>query len=119
MKVDWHGSYKAVSRKVVCYCSALLEFQRTLAVNGVVILYLSPFPQVPLSPDLRLTLLSAVLCFFHGSLLFCLSKRKVLFGADPDRKGVTWKTPSSSAFVHLQEPVAILVSYVPHTQMPV
>ncbi len=37
----------------------------------------------------------------------------------PGQNRVTWKTPSSRAFVPLQEPVAILASYVPHTQMPV
>jgi hypothetical protein len=37
----------------------------------------------------------------------------------PGQKRVTWKTPSSRAFVPLQEPVAVLASYVPHTQMPV
>jgi hypothetical protein len=31
---------------------------------------------------------------------------------------VTWKTPSRAAFVPLQEPVAVLASYVPYTQMP-
>jgi hypothetical protein len=32
---------------------------------------------------------------------------------------VTWKTPSSRAFVPLQEPVVVLASYVPHTQIQV
>ena len=32
---------------------------------------------------------------------------------------VTWKTPSSRAFVPLQEPVGVLASYVPHAQMQV
>ncbi len=37
----------------------------------------------------------------------------------PGQNRVTWKTPSSRAFVPLQEPVAVLASYVPHAQMPV
>jgi hypothetical protein len=37
----------------------------------------------------------------------------------PRQNRVTWKTPSSRAFVPLQEPVAVLASYIPHTQMPV
>jgi hypothetical protein len=32
----------------------------------------------------------------------------------PGQNRVTWKTPSSRAFVSLQEPVAVLPSYVPH-----
>ncbi len=46
-------------------------------------------------------------------LLFGVVRRR------PGQNRVTWKTPSSRAFVSLQEPVAVLVSYVPHTQMPV
>jgi hypothetical protein len=37
----------------------------------------------------------------------------------PEQNRVTWKTPSSRAFVPLQEPVGVLASYVPHTQMQV
>jgi hypothetical protein len=37
----------------------------------------------------------------------------------PGQNRVTWKTPSSRAFVPLQEPVVVLASYVPYTQMPV
>jgi hypothetical protein len=37
----------------------------------------------------------------------------------PGQNRVTWKTSSSRAFVPLQEPVAVLASYVPHTQMSV
>jgi hypothetical protein len=37
----------------------------------------------------------------------------------PGLNRVTWKTPSSRAFIPLQEPVAVLASYMPHTQMPV
>ncbi len=37
----------------------------------------------------------------------------------PGQNRVTWKTPSSRALVPLQEPVAVLASYVPHTQMSV
>ncbi len=37
----------------------------------------------------------------------------------PGQNGVTWKTPSRAAFVPLQEPVAVLASYVRHTQIPV
>ncbi len=42
-----------------------------------------------------------------------------MFGADPEKNRVTWKTPSSRAFVPLQEPVVVLASYVPHAQMQV
>jgi hypothetical protein len=34
----------------------------------------------------------------------------------PVQNRVTWKTPSRRAFVPLQEPVAVLAFYVPHTQ---
>jgi len=37
----------------------------------------------------------------------------------PEQKRVTWETPSSEAFVPLQEPVGVLASYVPHAQMQV
>jgi hypothetical protein len=37
----------------------------------------------------------------------------------PVQSKVTWKTPSRVAFIPLQKPVAVLASYVPHTQMPV
>ncbi len=37
----------------------------------------------------------------------------------PGQNRVTWKTPSSRAFVPLQEPVGVLASYVPHAQMQV
>jgi hypothetical protein len=37
----------------------------------------------------------------------------------PRQNRVTWKTPSSRAFVPLQEPVVVLASYVPHTQIQV
>jgi hypothetical protein len=37
----------------------------------------------------------------------------------PEQNRVTWKTPSSEAFVPLQEPVGVLASYVPHAQMQV
>ncbi len=37
----------------------------------------------------------------------------------PEQKRVTWKTHSSEAFIPLQEPVGVLASYVPHTQMRV
>ncbi len=37
----------------------------------------------------------------------------------PGQNRVTWKTPSTRTFVPLQEPVSVLASYVPHTQMPV
>jgi hypothetical protein len=33
----------------------------------------------------------------------------------PGQNRVTWKTPSRAAFIPLQEPVAILASYIPHT----
>jgi len=32
--------------------------------------------------------------------------------AGPEKNRVTWKTPSSEAFVPLQEPVGVLASYV-------
>ncbi len=32
----------------------------------------------------------------------------------PEQNRVTWETPTSEAFVPLQEPVAVLASYVPH-----
>jgi hypothetical protein len=44
------------------------------------------------------------------------SKSRVRRG--PRQNRVTWKTPSRVAFVPLQEPVAVLASYVPHMQMP-
>jgi hypothetical protein len=37
----------------------------------------------------------------------------------PKQNRVTWKTPSSEAFVPLQELVGVLASYVPHAQMQV
>ncbi len=37
----------------------------------------------------------------------------------PEQNRVTWKTPSSRAFVPLQEPVGVLASYVSHAQMQV
>jgi hypothetical protein len=37
----------------------------------------------------------------------------------PGQDRITWETPNSRAFVPLQEPVVVLASYVPHTQMPV
>ncbi len=37
----------------------------------------------------------------------------------PEQNRVTWETPSSEAFIPLQEPVGILASYVPHVQMQV
>ncbi len=37
----------------------------------------------------------------------------------PGQNRVTWKTPSSRAFIPLQAPVVILASYVPHMQMQV
>ncbi len=37
----------------------------------------------------------------------------------PEQNSVTWKTPSSEAFVPLKEPVGVLASYVPHAQMQV
>jgi hypothetical protein len=37
----------------------------------------------------------------------------------PEQNRVTWETPSSEAFVLLQEPVGVLASYIPHTQMQV
>ena len=37
----------------------------------------------------------------------------------PGQNRVTWKTPRRAAFVPLQEPVAVLAFYVPHTQMQV
>ena len=37
----------------------------------------------------------------------------------PEQKRVTWETPSSEAFVPLQEPVGVLASYVPHAQMQI
>ncbi len=40
-----------------------------------------------------------------------------VFGAD--RTGLLGKPPAAQLFVSLQEPVAVLASYVPHTQTPV
>ncbi len=37
----------------------------------------------------------------------------------PGQNRVTWKAPRIREFVPLQEPIAVLASYVPHTQMPV
>ncbi len=37
----------------------------------------------------------------------------------PEQNRVTWKTPSSEAFVPLQEPVGVLASYIPHVLMQV
>ncbi len=37
----------------------------------------------------------------------------------PGQNRVTWKTSSSGSFIPLQEPIAVLTSYIPHTQMPV
>ncbi len=37
----------------------------------------------------------------------------------PEQNRVTWETPSSEAFVPLQEPVGVLASYVPLAQMQV
>jgi hypothetical protein len=37
----------------------------------------------------------------------------------PEQNRVTGETPSSEAFVPLQEPVGVLASYVPHAQMQV
>ncbi len=34
----------------------------------------------------------------------------------PEQNRVTWKTPSSEAFVPLQEPVGVLASYVPYVE---
>ncbi len=43
----------------------------------------------------------------------------VIIQRRPGQNRVIWKTSSSRAFVPLQEPVAVLASYVPHTQMNV
>ncbi len=50
---------------------------------------------------------------------FAVKKNILSVRRRPRQNRVTWKTPSSKAFVPLQEPVAILASYVSHTQMPV
>ncbi len=47
----------------------------------------------------------------HGCLFF--TQRR------PGQNRVTWKTPSSRAFVPLQEQVGVLASSVPHAQMQV
>ncbi len=50
---------------------------------------------------------------------FAVKKNILSVRRRPGQNRVIWKTPSSKAFVPLQEPVAVLASYVSHTQMPV
>jgi hypothetical protein len=51
-------------------------------------------------------------CYLMGRWIHCVRRR-------PGQNRVTWKPPSSRAFVPLQEPVGVLASYVPHAQMQV
>ena len=61
-------------------------------------------------------------CRIHGHIVFYYRSRIAIsqfVWHRPEHNRVTWKTPSSEAFVPLQEQVGVLASYVPHTQMQV
>jgi hypothetical protein len=75
------------------------------------------FPPLPCQ---SINFVSALLSYLYGSYrietienAFCTVRHR------PEQNRVTWKTPSSEAFVPLQEPVGVLASYVPHMQMQV
>ncbi len=52
-------------------------------------------------------------------ILFLANIDLIRCSAQTEQNRVAWETPSSEAFVPLQEPVGVLVSYVPHAQMQV
>jgi len=49
--------------------------------------------------------------------IYILQQTYICVWRRPGQNWVTWKTPSSRALFPLQEPVAVVASYIPHTQM--